>query len=95
MNNLNPTIANILIEAEDANLALYALMKEGNLEALEDMTPAQVIREIARAEIRGEQYLNQNKVTNAPAPVTSARGTGNPSKALHEMSVEDLLKRYN
>jgi len=95
MNNLNPTIANILIEAEDANLALYALMKEENLEALEDMTPAQVIREIARAEIRGEQYLNQNKVTNAPAPVTSARGTGNPSKALHEMSVEDLLKRYN
>jgi ribosomal protein L12E/L44/L45/RPP1/RPP2 len=95
LNNMPAHIEQAFLSAESQQLALLALMKEGNLEALEDMTPAQVIREIAKAEIRGEQYLNQNKTTNAPAPVTSARGTGNPGKALHEQSVEELLKRFN
>lgn len=93
--NMPPHVEQALLETENTQLAVLTLMKEGNLEALESMTPAQVIREIAKAEIRGEQYLNQKKTTNAPAPVQSARGTGNPGKALHEQSVEELLKRFN
>jgi len=93
--NMPPHVEQALLETENTQLAVLTLMKEGNLEALESMTPAQVIREIAKAEIRGEQYLNQNKTTNAPAPMQAARGTGNPGKALHEQSVEELLKRFN
>lgn len=95
MDNLPLPVAEALMEADDANLALYALMREGSLESLESMSPYRISMEIGKAEIRGEKYLNQNKATNAPPPVEAARGTGNPSKALHEKSVDELLKHYN
>jgi len=95
LNNIPPHIDDAFLMAENPGLALYALMKEGNLEALEDMTPERALMEIGKAEIRGQGYLNRNKATNAPAPISPARGTGSTSKSLESMSVEDLLKKFN
>lgn len=95
MQNLPLSVAEALIEADNASLALYALAKEGTLESLEDLSPYRISMEIAKAEIRGEKYLNQNKTTNAPEPVERAKGTGNPSKSLANQSVEELMKRFN
>lgn len=95
MDNLPLPVAQALLEADAPELALYALAKEGNLEALGEMSPYKVSMEIGKAELRGETYLNQKKATNAPEPMEAARGTGNPGKALHNLSVEELMKRFN
>lgn len=95
MNNLPRPVAEALIEADNASLALFALMKEGNLESLEDLPPLKISMEIGRAELRGERYLNQNKATNAPQPMTPARGTASTGKSLENKSVEELLKQFS
>lgn len=84
-----------LLRAENTPLVVYALMKEGKLEALEDMDAMSIAMEIARAEIRGQSYLNQNRVTNAPDPIPAAKGTGSASRSMANMGVEDLMKRFN
>lgn len=95
MNSLPLPIAEALMEADSAELALFALMKEGRLETLEDMSPSRIAIEIGKAEIRGEQYLNTNKATNAPTPIQAARGTGNSGKSLEQKSVAELMKQFN
>lgn len=95
LNNIPPHIDNAFLMAENPGLALYALMKEGSLEELEDMPPHKVLMEIGKAELRGERYLNQNKATNAPPPITPAKGTATTSKSLENKSVEELLKQFN
>lgn len=97
MNNLPLHIAEALMLADNASLALFALMKEGKLDDLEDMSPAQVIMEIGKAQIRGNSYLNkqpENKATNAPAPLTPAKGNANTGKSLNEKSVEELMEQF-
>lgn len=94
MNNLPLPVAEALLEADNASLALYALAKEGLLEQLEDLSPYRISMEIGKAELRGEKYLNRNKATNAPAPVEAARGTGKPSKSLMDMPMDELLSSF-
>lgn len=95
MSDIPPVVANALLEADNASLALYALAIEGTLEQLEDMSPYRVSIEIGKAEVRGETYLNRKKTTSAPAPIAAARGTGTTEKALHNQSVEELMKKFN
>lgn len=83
-----------LLEAENPVLAIYALMKEGKLEALEDMSPYKISMEIGKAELRALNYLNQNKATNAPTPIKAAKGTGKIGKSLEDMSVPELMDKY-
>lgn len=89
-----PAVEAALLEADAPILALFALMKEGRLESLEDMSPYRILMEIGKAEIRGESYLSKNKATNAPAPLTASKGTGGTGKALDRMSYEDLKKEF-
>lgn len=95
MDNLPKPVEKALLLADNPTLALYTLMKEGTLESLEDMSPEKVSMEIGKAELRGQGYINRNKATNAPSPISPARGTGSTSKSLESMSVEDLLKKFN
>lgn len=96
MGNLPLPVAEALMETENPTLALFALMKEGKLESLEDMTPNKISMEIGKAELRGQSYLSQqNKATNAPTPIQAARGTGVPGKSLADKSVEELMKQFN
>lgn len=88
-------IESALFEAEQPIVALYALMKEGKLESLEDMSPYKISMEIGKAEIRGISYLNQNKSTNAPTPMSPARGTATAGKPLDKVSVEELMQQFN
>lgn len=92
MNNLPIHVAEALMEADNATLALFALMKEGGLDSLEDMSPYKISMEIGKAELRGERYLNQNKATSAPAPMTPAKGNSAMSKTVTSMNTEELLK---
>lgn len=95
MGNMPQNVAAALIEADNPTLALFTLMKEGTLESLEDMSPFKISMEIGKAELRGVSYINQNKATNAPSPITAARGTGNTGKSLADMSVDELMKKFN
>lgn len=86
-------IQRVLLEADDAALAFYALAKEGKLEALATMTPTRAAMEIAKAEERGAVLAKTRPISKAPNPITANRGTGagvelDPTK----MSYEQLLK---
>lgn len=88
----SPEIENIFYSADDPALAFYNLAKEGKLEALATMSPYQVMREVALAEMKKPQV---NRVTNAPNPIKPVQGRGSVSKDVGSMSGEELLKKYN
>ena len=94
MSNIPKPVAEALMEADNATLALFALMKEGKLESLEDMSPYKISMEIGKAEIRGEGYLNRNKVTNAPAPMSPSKGTSVGGKSIDRMSYDELKDSF-
>lgn len=96
LNSMPETVQEAFYEADNAPLALYALMKEGRLEDLEDLSPARIAMEIGRAEERGKAYLGAAKtISTAPPPIESLKGTGRASKSLDSMSVEELMKKFN
>ena len=95
LGNMPKPVAEALLEADNATLAIYALMKEGTLEDLEDLSPSRMAMEIGRAEERGKGYLGfVRKTTNASAPIESLKGTGSSSKPLASKSVEELMKQF-
>jgi hypothetical protein len=96
LNILPESVQEAFLEADNAPLALYALMKEGRLEDLEDLSPSRIAMEVGRAEERGKAYLGSvKKATNTPPPIESLKGTGRATKDLDSMSVEDLMKKFN
>lgn len=89
----DPKLQTAIFEAENAPLALYALMKEGLIGELYDLTPTRLAAELAKAEIRGQSYLVPKKtVTNAPAPLASAKGTGVYTKSLNDKSPDEIVE---
>lgn len=96
MNNMPKHVAEALLDADDASLALYALAKEGSLEDLEDLEGKALDKALAKAEERGRAYIApQNKVTNAPAPMSPLKGASSGSKTIYNMPVDQLLKHFN
>lgn len=86
----SPEIEKIFLSAEDPALAFYNLAKEGKLEALATMSPYQVMREVALAEIKKPEV---KRISAAPQPIKGATGaaTGRSENAL---SGAELLKKY-
>lgn len=86
----SPEIENIFLSANDPALAFYNLAKEGKLEALATMSPYQVMREVALAEMKKPEV---KRVSSAPQPIKGATGaaTGRSETAL---SGAELLKKY-
>lgn len=91
----DPKLQNAIMEADNAPMALYALMKEGLIGELYQLSPTRLAAELAKAEIRGQSYLVPKKtVTSAPAPIASAKGTGVYKKQLSEMSADDIVDKW-
>lgn len=88
---LPPHIQQAFFEADDAPLSWAVLAKEGRLEALADLSPSRAAMEIAKAEIRGREWLKP-KTSNAPAPIKANKGTGGFSKQVDQMNPEELEK---
>lgn len=96
VHSLTPEQARVALEAEDINLAVYTLQKEGKLEEVAKLPPNQLAAAIAKAEMRGQQYLNQTKqtITNAPTPIKAAKGNSTGGKSLEKQSVDELMNSY-
>lgn len=75
-------------EADDAPLAFYNLAKEGKLEALSSMSPYKAAMEIALAQNKKQPVVN--RVSNTPAPISAAKGSGSSSKSLDNMSWSEM-----
>jgi hypothetical protein len=96
LSNFPLEIETAFLNADNAPLALYALMKEDALEDLYDYPPERLAYIIGKAEERGKSYITPvKKVTSATAPIESLKGTGRAGKSLDEMSVEELMKKFN
>jgi len=94
INSLPEGITETLLEAENGGLALYALAKEGSLYDLSEMSERAAAMAIAKAEVRGAQYLKK-PVTKAPAPIEGLKGVGQTNKTLNSMSTNELMKWVN
>jgi hypothetical protein len=89
-------IQQAFFRADNAQLALYALMKEGALGDIYDVPTEKLSYFIGKAEERGKSYLGSvKKATNTPPPIESLKGTGRTTKDLDSMSVEELMKKFN
>jgi len=89
----DPKLEQAILEAENAPLALYALMKEGLIDELYNLSPTRLAAELAKAEIRGQSYLVPKKtISTAPQPLATAKGTGLTTKPVSSMSFEELKK---
>ena len=89
----DPKLQNAIMEAENAPLALYALMKEGLVDELYNLSPTRLAAELAKAEIRGQSYLVPKKtISTAPQPLATAKGTGLTTKPVSSMSFDELKK---
>lgn len=96
LSNFPLEIETAFLDADNAPLALYALMKEDALEDLYDYPPERLAYIIGKAEERGKSYLSPvKKATSAPPPIESLKGTGRATKDLDSMSVEELMKKFN
>ncbi len=92
---LSPHVRKALLEAENGAYALYALAREGLLEEINDMSPLKAAMTIARMEDKGlslSKKKAETPTTQAPAPMTPAKGAASAAKPLHQMSPEELLK---
>jgi len=94
--NLSVDVRRAIMDSEDGPLALYTLMKEGRIDELEDMDGRQALRFLAKAEVRGQKYIeNTKKVSSAPRPIQSVKGTGTYKKDVSEMTPDEIRKKYN
>jgi hypothetical protein len=94
--NLSIDVRKAILESEDGPLALYTLMKEGRIDELEDMDGRQALRFLAKAEMRGQKYIeNSRKVSAAPKPIQAVKGTGTFKKDVSEMTPDEIRKKYN
>jgi hypothetical protein len=95
MVGISPEMGMVILNAEDINLAAYALKKEGGIEAVNrvlQLPPLQAAAEIAKAEVRGQAYLQQKPTTNAPTPLTPARGNTGGGTSIEKMDGVQLLR---
>lgn len=93
--SLSPEQARVALEAEDINLAVYTLYKEGKLEEAIKLPPSQLAAYIAKAEVRGQKYLTEPKqTTNAPRPMNAAKGNTTGGKSLERQSVDELMSGF-
>lgn len=86
-------VAMAMLDAENGPLALYTLAREGKVEQLLTMNPTQAAAEMARAEIRGQQYLNKQP-SSAPAPIKGVKGNSS-KKSPDQMSDAEFDKWLN
>lgn len=102
------SINELFYEIDDAPAAIYALAKEGRLQDLYSMPPYIAAAHLVQAEIRGQQYLQQSApvkkpiqpiqaappVQQPPKPIGALKGAGKSSKALKDLSPDEVVQRY-
>jgi len=93
LDTLPNEVADIFYSMENAPLAAYVLAKEGKLAHLPYANPYVAASEIMSAHERGKALLKPQKVTvsNAPEPMTAARGTVKTTKTLGQKSGKEIL----
>ena len=85
-------VEDIFYNIDNAPAAVYMLAKEGKLESLLYANPAIAAYEIVNAQNRGLELLSktQKRVSQAPQPISKAKGTGSVKKQLSP--ADDVLK---
>lgn len=101
--NFDVNLRKAILSIDNAPKALYNLAKEGRLENLSYMPFEMAVAEIVQAQYRGDFQAGQARpqmnaqpktVTSAPKPLKTVSGTGKPTKALHEMSEEEVWAQF-
>mgnify|MGYP001547769859 CR=1 FL=1 len=92
LDSLPEQISDIFYNIENAPAAIYTLAKEGKLESLMYMNPAVAAYEIINAQNKGLELFSkpQKRVSQAPTPISKAKGTGSFKKQLTPK--DDVLK---
>lgn len=92
LDSLPEQITDIFYSIDNAPAAVYTLAKEGKLESLLHANPAVAAYEIVNAQNKGLELLSkpQTRVSQAPEPISKAKGAGSVKKQLSPN--DDVLK---
>lgn len=82
----------LALSTPDVAIAAYQLAKEDALDDLADMTVEQAKSALEQAVKRGMIALNAKKISRAPEPMSSAKGTAGGVKSLERMSAHELMQ---
>jgi hypothetical protein len=88
---LDPKLHDIFLEADNGAFALYALVKEGMIEELNELSPTKAAMMISRYEDKG-LALSKKPTTKAPTPLAPSRGNTIGTKAVENKTTSELLK---
>jgi hypothetical protein len=88
--SLPQTIKDLFLDSDNPSYAFYQLVKDGQLEELADVSQAKAALMIARAEDKA--LASKKPKTNAPSPLSAARGTAKGEKSLDQYSPDELRK---
>lgn len=96
LDSLPAAVEDIFYSIDNPVAAVYVLAKEGKLESLLYANPTVAAYEIINAQNKGMELLSkpQTRQSQAPQPISKARGTGTPSKSIKQMSGKELLDRF-
>jgi hypothetical protein len=88
---LDPKLHDVFLEADNGAFALYALVKEGMIEELNELSPTKAAMLIARYEEKG-LALSKKPTTKAPTPMAPNKGNTIGNKSLENKTTAELLK---
>lgn len=88
--NLPPEVAQIAQELDNAPLAIYNLYKEGKLEQLANVSPYVAAAMLYQAQLQQPQATQ--RVSQAPKPISAAKGSGASKTSLNSMSPDKLME---
>jgi hypothetical protein len=88
---LDPKLHDVFLEADNGAFALYALVKEGKIDELNELSTTKAAMMISRYEDKG-LALSKKPTTKAPAPLSPSKGNTTGSKAVETKSTAELLK---
>jgi hypothetical protein len=95
--SLPPEILQVALLADDPNLALYVLAKEGAIDSLAEMHPVQAAMAIQAAQHRGQKELEsatRRSVSNAPSPIGGLKGTKSSMVDPLKLDEDAFRKKY-
>lgn len=90
ISSLPQTIKDLFLDSDNPSYAFYQLVKDGQLEELADVSPSKAALMIARAEDKA--LAAKKPKTNAPQPLSAAKGSAQGSKPLDDYSPNDIRK---
>ncbi len=92
---LSDAATSAIHESDSPAMALYSILKDGLLDHFNDLSPAMAGAMMQEHLMKAQALAKPKKLSNAPNPMTPARGGASGEKSIDQMSPEQLKTWFN